>query len=165
MSQAKHSVQVIDEKLFDLLLARAQDTPRRRVNHNFHPTLADNPHRFLNVMLKGSYFTPHRHKHPPKSESFLVLRGQLAFFVFDDAGQVLDCHILGEGTTRQGIDIGPGIWHTLLVLSDHCICFEVKPGPYEVGTDKEFADWAPQEGDPDCERYLDQLMGHVRQQQ
>ena len=43
---------------------------------------ADNPHRFLNVMAKGTYIAPHRHLDPRKAESFLVLRGEVAFFIF-----------------------------------------------------------------------------------
>lgn len=40
-------------------------------------------------MIRGTYATPHRHLDPPKSESFLVLADELAFFTFDVAGQVL----------------------------------------------------------------------------
>jgi cupin fold WbuC family metalloprotein len=50
--------------------------------------MEDNPHRFRNVMIQGTYIAPHRHRDPPKSESFLVLEGELAFFTFDDAGQI-----------------------------------------------------------------------------
>ena len=39
-------------------------------------------------MLHGSYVRPHRHLTPPKAESFLVLRGHAAAFVFDDNGVV-----------------------------------------------------------------------------
>jgi cupin fold WbuC family metalloprotein len=82
------TVKLIDRDLFRHLLAAAWRSPRRRVNHNFHASLQDNPHRFLNVMLRGSYFTPHRHQSPPKSETFLVLEGRLAFVMFDDEGRI-----------------------------------------------------------------------------
>ncbi len=104
------------------------------------------PHRFLNVMLKGTYITPHRHLDPPKSESFLVLSGEIAFFTFDNEGGVLQVNRLGAGQDT-GVDIQPGVWHTLAVVSDHAICFEVKPGPYSAANDKDFAPWAPREGD------------------
>jgi cupin fold WbuC family metalloprotein len=158
------TVKLIDRDLFRQLLAAAWRSPRRRVNHNFHASLQDNPHRFLNVMLRGSYFTPHRHQSPPKSETFLVLEGRLAFVIFDDTGRVTGCRILDATTPTLGIDIGPGIWHTLVVLSEHCVCFEVKPGPYDAANDKEFAAWAPPEGDAGCGRYLDTLVQYVQQQ-
>jgi len=149
-------MQLIENSLFERLLARARQSPRRRINYNFHPTLEDNPHRFLNVMLRGTYIAPHRHLDPPKSESFLVLRGELAFFLFDDAGRVESVHRLGHDPL--GIDIGPGVWHTIAVLSDEAICYEVKPGPYSAANDKDFAPWAPREGDPVAPTYLASLL-------
>ena len=62
------------------------------------------------------------------------------------------------GRDAVGVDIQPGVWHTIAVLSDHVVCFEVKPGPYSVATDKDFAPWAPREGDPRAGAYLDMLV-------
>jgi cupin fold WbuC family metalloprotein len=149
-------VQVIDAALFRALIERAGESPRLLTNHNFHTSKEDNPHRFLNVMVRGTYIAPHRHRDPPKSESFLVLEGELAFFTFDDGGQITGTVILGRDAV--GVDIQPGVWHTIAVLSDHVVCFEVKPGPYSVATDKDFAPWAPREGDPRAGAYLDMLV-------
>jgi cupin fold WbuC family metalloprotein len=153
-------IERIDESLFARTLARAESSARGRAHHNFHPTLDDNPHRFLNVMRRGTYITPHRHLDPPKSETFLILRGEVAFFVFDDEGAIARCERLVEPGRGEvcGIDIAPGVWHTLAVLSERAICFEVKPGPYSVADDKDFAPWAPREGDPGCAGYLDGLL-------
>jgi cupin fold WbuC family metalloprotein len=153
------SVQLLDSTLFAVLIERARSSPRRRTNHNFHAAMEDNPHRFLNVMVRGTYIAPHRHRDPPKSESFIVLEGELAFFTFDENGQIAATHILGRDAV--GIDIQPGVWHTLAVLSDHAVCFEVKPGPYSAANDKDFAPWAPREGDPTAPAYLDRLMSTV----
>ena len=150
------SLQLLDLALIASLIERARRSPRLRTNHNFHTSTDDNPHRFLNVMLRGTYIAPHRHRDPPKSETFIVLEGQLAFFIFDDAGQVTSTHILGRNAI--GIDIQPGVWHSLAVLTPHAVCFEVKPGPYSVANDKEFASWAPREGDPNAGAYLEKLV-------
>ena len=152
-------LQVIDAALFLPLIERARQSPRLRTNHNFHSSVEENPRRFLNVMIQGTYVAPHRHRDPPKSESFLVLEGQLAFFTFDDAGQINGTFILGRDAV--GIDIQPGVWHTIAVLTDHVICFEVKPGPYVAATDKDFAPWAPMEGDPAARAYLDLLISSI----
>lgn len=149
-------IQILDETLFDRLIERARQSPRLRTNHNFHASMEDNPHRFLNVMVKGTYIAPHRHLDPPKSESFLVLRGEIAFFIFDDAGVITRTEVLGRG--KIGIDVACGTWHTLAVLSPEAVCYEVKPGPYSVATDKDFAPWAPREGDPAAPQYLDRLL-------
>src|SRR5271165_4324729 len=153
-------MQLLQESLFESLLVQARQSARRRVNHNFHTSMAENPHRFLNVMLRGTYIAPHRHLDPPKSETFLVLRGELAFFVFDDAGAVTSVTRLGSDP--MGIDIGPGVWHSLSVLSEEAICFEVKPGPYSAANDKDFAKWAPREGDPLAQDYLAWLLSCVK---
>ena len=148
---------MITPELCRTVLEQARQSPRRRMNFNFHPSLDANPHRFLNVMLRGTYIAPHRHLEPPKSESFLAIEGQVAFFIFDGAGKIEARHVLG-GEGALGIDIAPGVWHTLAVLTDHAICYEVKPGPYAPASDKSFAPWAPREGDPAAERYLESLL-------
>jgi cupin fold WbuC family metalloprotein len=153
-------IQLLDPTLIASLIERARQSPRLRTNHNFHSGMNDNPHRFLNVMVRGTYIAPHRHLDPPKSETFIVLEGELAFFTFDDGGQVAMVHLLGRDAI--GIDIQPGVWHTLAVLSPHAVCFEVKPGPYLASNDKDFAPWAPREGDPDTTQYLDGLISQAR---
>lgn len=154
-----HRVQLITTELFEGVLGQARRSPRRRMNHNFHAGPDDNPHRFLNVMLHGTYVTPHRHTSPPKPESFLVLEGQLAFFLFDDAGQVMARHLLGRGPAGVlGIDVAPGLWHSMAVVTPYAVCLEVKPGPYSAATDKDFAPWAPREGAPEAPVYLESLL-------
>ena len=153
------NVQLVDIPLFESLIERAARSPRLRTNHNFHAGMEDNPHRFLNVMMRGTYIAPHRHLDPPKAEAFLVLRGQLAFFTFDDEGRIASRHVLGGDAV--GIDIQPGVWHTLAVLSPHVVCYEVKPGPYSASNDKDYAPWAPREGDPQVSGYLERLLSAV----
>jgi cupin fold WbuC family metalloprotein len=155
-------VQLIDQDLFETVAAKAALAARRRVNHNFHPSAQANPHRFLNVLLEGTYVRPHRHLDPPKDETFLVLEGAAAVLLFNDSGEVTATHCLGMSSEHGhlwGIDIAAGIWHTILALSPRVICFEVKPGPWDPATDKDFAPWAPAEDDPHRESYLDLLAG------
>ena len=151
-------VQLMSAALFERVLGEARSSPRRRMNFNFHATLDENPSRLLNVLLRGSYIRPHRHSDPPKAESFVVLEGRIVVLIFDDAGRIEQRYALGRGDAALGIDIAPGIWHTALALSEHAICFEVKPGPYVQAMDKEFAPWAPSEGDPRCAEYLETLV-------
>lgn len=158
-----NKIERIDDALFDAILARADASPRGRINHNFHESPDENPHRFLNVMKRGTYVRPHRHEDPPKSETFLVLRGEIVVFMFDDAGAIKRCEVLSEPAQGGacGIDLSPGIWHSIAVRSEHAVCFEVKPGPYQASNDKEFAPWAPPEGAPECAAYLDSLIAHI----
>ncbi len=149
-------IQLIDRKLFDDVAASAESTVRRRLNHNFHSGPDDNPHRFLNVLLRGTYIRPHRHSDPPKSETFVVLEGRAEVIIFTPEGAIESRHLLGDDTL--GIDLSPGVWHTIITRTDRVVCFEVKPGPWLPATDKEFATWAPPEGDAAVAGYLESLL-------
>jgi hypothetical protein len=46
------------------------------------------------------------------------------------------------------IEIYGGEWHSVVFHAPAAVVLEVKPGPYEPEFDKEFAEWAPKEGDP-----------------
>ena len=141
-------IQLLTTDLFSDLESRAAASPRRRINHNFHSGPDDNPHRMLNVLLRGTYVRPHRHVTPPKSEAFLPLTGRVGIVCFDDEGAVSAHYELDSTGPVRGIDLAAGVWHTVLALSDVSVCYEVKPGPWEPASDKDFAAWAPAEGDP-----------------
>ncbi|HBQ11813.1 MAG TPA: cupin fold metalloprotein, WbuC family [Myxococcales bacterium] len=149
-------VQLIDAALLDRVLARAEASPRRRTNHNFHAGPEDNPHRFLNVMMRDTYVPPHRHVTPPKPEAFLVLRGVATVIVWTEEGRVRERHRLGDGGPL-GIDLAAGLWHSVLIESDHAVIYEAKPGPWDPSTDKDFAPWAPREGDPEAVAFMERL--------
>jgi cupin fold WbuC family metalloprotein len=65
------------------------------------------------------------------------------------------------GRDAIGIDIAPGVWHSMAVLSPEAVCYEVKPGPYVATNDKDFAPWAPREGEPGAAAYLERLLATV----
>src|SRR5580700_9577920 len=94
-STSTRPVTPISSSLFDSIAALAAASPRLRMNHNFHSGPSDNPHRFLNVLLRGTYIRPHRHANPPKSESFLVLEGAADVIIFDNDGAVTARYSLG----------------------------------------------------------------------
>jgi cupin fold WbuC family metalloprotein len=152
--------QLITQALLDQTLTRAKASARLRMNHNFHASDAANLHRFLNALVYGTYVTPHRHVTPPKPEAFLVLAGQVALFVFDDAGEILHCYRLGE-EGLLGVDLEPGRWHSIAALSPSAVLYEVKPGPYVPLSDKDFAPFAPREGDAAAAPYLAALLEHA----
>jgi cupin fold WbuC family metalloprotein len=158
-------VQLITEELFERVAGQAAASARKRMNHNFHDGPADNPHRFLNILLKGAYIRPHRHVTPPKTECFLVLEGEAELIIFDASGSIQARHRLGgtvSGGRLWGVDIAAGVWHTVLPITDRVVCFEVKPGPWHPSTDKDFASWAPAEGTPEVAQYASGLLAGAR---
>lgn len=157
------SIELIRASQFAELREEALRSPRKRAHRLFHQSDEDNPHRFLNGILRGSYVAPHRHLRVPKPESFVVLRGELGVVLFGDGGEVEACYRLralsstdGEEFPDQicGLDLLPGRWHSIVALSTFTVIFEVKPGPYDAATDKDFAPWAPREMAPGAEDYL-----------
>lgn len=141
------------ECLADVTAAAAR-RDRRRLNHNLHPTLADPVQRLVNVLHPGSYVRPHRHTQPPRWELFVILSGRAVVLTLADDGRVEErCELGGDGGA-VAVEIEAGRWHTVLAVNRPAVLFEVKPGPYSPVSDKDFAAWAPAEGQPACDRLL-----------
>ncbi len=132
-------------------------SPRKRIILPFHKVPEASLHRMLNALQPYSYIRPHRHLHPPKTESVIVLQGAVLCFLFNPKGQVEEVHTLAAGSEYIGIDSEPGIFHTFLALAENTVLFEVKPGPYEESSDKDFASWAPAEGTTESQDYMEHL--------
>ena len=143
------------------LADEAAGLPRLRKNLNYHTDYADPINRMLNALQPGTYVQPHRHRDPDKRETFIILSGKIAVLEFDDEGSITDHVILRPLTGAYGVEIAAGVWHTLIILEHDSVIFEVKDGPYSPIDDKNFASWAPKEGDERCAAYLDELKGKL----
>lgn len=134
------------QALIDLTI-QAADSARLRRTHNLHSGPDDPVQRMLNAFEPGTYVRPHRHDDPPKWELFVALRGRAAVLIFDDGGRVTERRELMPAGEDSGVEIAPGTWHTLVSLESGTVLLEIKPGPYEPLADKDFAAWAPAEGE------------------
>ncbi|MFH1815858.1 MAG: WbuC family cupin fold metalloprotein [Pseudomonadota bacterium] len=159
MPEHSSRTRLIDLAALDALTARAQASPRRRMNDNLHPHDGHPAHRLLNAVEPDSYVQPHRHLDPAKDETILCLRGRFGCILFDAAGAVQSVHRLGAGDAC-GIDIGHGQYHSLVSLESGSVMFEAKPGPYRPLDIDELAPWAPAPGDPSAMRYLRWMIAH-----
>ena len=160
MKSNRDPVQFLTTEIMRELTVRATQSPRLRTHYNYH-ALDDGYQRMLNVAQPGSYIVPHVHRDPPKSESFVVLTGEITFVCFDDAGEVTLARRLGPARGAVGVDLTPGVWHTFLATKPDTVVFEGKNGPYDPATDKTLAPWAPAEGDPGVGAYMEKLLGQV----
>lgn len=133
----------------------ARHSPRRRIILPLHRTQDALVQRMLNFMQPGTWVTPHRHPLPHAIETVQVLRGALGFLIFDPDGTVQATYRLAAGGAGSLLDIEPGLWHGMVVLEPDTVLLEIKRGPYDAATDKEFAAWAPAEGDPAAAAAMD----------
>ena len=154
----------ITQELIDQKARDARNSRRQRDIHVLHTGDEDTLQRMLNAIQPGTYITPHRHVAVPKAEAVVVLRGSLGFVRFADDGSYNEQDFVYINPQRGvfGVDYRAGVWHTFIALEPDTVVFEVKPGPYDAATDKEFAPWAPAEGNSTAADYLQQLETHFR---
>ena len=153
---------IIDKKLLDETMEKALESPRLRMNHNFHETLDDPINRLINALEPDTYLRPHRHKNPDKIEFFLVLRGKVALFLFDDHGTITDHDILDPKAGTYGGEIPADVWHSLLVMESGSTVFEMKQGPFAPISPENIASWSPSPEDTvGVKQFMDRLKAHL----
>ena len=148
----------IDNFLLNKTSAQAKVAPRRRMNFNFHKDSSDTLQRLLNAMEPLSYIQPHKHEDPDKREAFFALRGRIAVIEFDEVGNIADHILLNPMIGNFGAEIPERTFHTIISLDPDTIAYEIKDGPYSPIDDKNFASWAPKEGNPGADAYLRDLL-------
>jgi len=121
-------MKIIDEQLLNEVSAEAKDSPRLRMNYNFHQSLEDKCHRFLNAVEPGTVVDIHRH--PTKDETFVLLRGRVKVLTYRDDGSLKDSVVLCPDEGRYGVNIPKGIWHNVESLKSGSVFFECKEGPF-----------------------------------
>lgn len=137
----------LSRNLLQRVSSEAASSPRLRKNRNLH-AMEDPVHRLFNAIEPGSYIRPHRHLHPPKTETMVVVAGRLGFMSFRDDGSIAEKMGLDAAGETFGVDVPPGVWHTFVSLAPGTVVFEAKPGPYDPPGERDSAPWAPSEGDP-----------------
>lgn len=119
---------VIDKKLLDKVSEQAKSSPRLRMNYNFHLSLDEKCHRFLNAVEPGTEVPIH--KHPTKDETFVILRGKVRVTTHYDDGSINEDYVLCPEDGRYGVNIPKGVWHTIEAMAPNSVIFECKEGPF-----------------------------------
>lgn len=151
-------MKLITEDLLNEVSVQARQSPRLRMNYNFHESMDAPLHRMLNALEPGTYLPPHRHKNPDKEEIYLVLRGSLFAILFDEQGNVVEKINLNPTKGRYGIEIPAGKWHSIVVLEKGTVIYEIKQGPFAPLTPENIAPWAPDSTDIEaCIKFMNQI--------
>jgi cupin fold WbuC family metalloprotein len=153
-------MRIIDKTLLDDLSDQARENVRLRKNLNIHPADDCCCHRLFNAIEPGSYIRPHRHLDPAKDETFVIIRGRLGVFTFDEGGRIAGTALLTPGEGRFAVDIPHGWFHSAVSLEPGTIFFEAKAGPFLPLAEREQAHWAPEDGTPEAAAFLARLKSH-----
>lgn len=150
LSTSLPAIKRLTPDLLRSVTQQARESPRRRQNYNFHQ-LASRVQRFLNALQPSTYVRPHRHLRPKGVEGFeffLVLQGSLGIVIFDAQAQVVHTERISASGNTCGIELPEATYHTLVVLEPDTVILELKEGPYDPKTDKEFLTAFPKENTP-----------------
>ena len=117
---------IIDNTTLDELTARAQASPRLRMNLDLRNSPADGSQRMLNAIEPGTVLPIHRH--PTTSETVVCLRGHFEEYFYDADGRRTEVIDMTPGALL--LNIPAGKWHSLKSLATGTVLLEVKDGPY-----------------------------------
>ena len=120
-------MKIIDQKLVNDLATQAKRSPRLRMNYNFHQSLEDKCHRFLNALEPGTQVPVHHH--PTKDETFVILKGRVRVTIYNDEGEVVESCVLSHEDGVYGADIPKNTWHGIECL-EPSVLLECKEGPF-----------------------------------
>ena len=121
-------MKIIDNSLINNVISQAKESSRLRMNYNFHMSLDDKCHRFLNALEPGTQVPIHHHIR--KDETFILLRGKIRVNIYNDAGEITESVVLCHESGNSGVDIPKNTWHNVECLESGSVIFEVKEGPF-----------------------------------
>jgi cupin fold WbuC family metalloprotein len=119
---------ILNAELLDELTQKAIDNERLRINYNLHHQLDEPVQRLLNAMEPGTVLPVHRHR--DTAETYIILRGTLNVLLYNDAGEHMATNRICPSEGVYGAHVPAGQWHTVEVLEQGTVLFEVKEGPY-----------------------------------
>ncbi len=148
----KSAISVCDAATIAFLKTEAAASPLHRARLCLHRSSDDAVNEMLIAITRDLIVRPHRH--PGKTESFLMVEGDLDLVVFDDAGgteAVIAMGPMGHGRVFHHRLSEPK-WHSLLVKTEFAVFVETTSGPFQSGG-AEFAPFAPADK-TDLRRFL-----------
>ena len=128
-------MKIIDTSLLDSVTEQATESPRLRMNHNFHDSMEAKSQRLLNALEPGTEIPIHRHR--TTAETYILLRGTIGVLFYNNEREIIETIELNPLTGKYGVNIPAGEWHTLEVLETGTVIFEVKDGPYRALGDED----------------------------
>ena len=122
-------MKIIDETLLNNVTEQAKESPRLRMNYNFHQSMEDKCHRMLNAIEPETVIPIHRHAET--SEDVIVLRGEAVEVLYDSQGREVERYHMVAGSECVACHVPKGMYHTCKSLVSGTVIFEFKTGKYD----------------------------------
>ena len=119
---------IIDKSILDDLTARAQASPRLRMNLDLRNSPEDQSQRMLNAIEPGTVLPIHRHR--KSSETVVCIRGHFEEYFYDSDGRLTEVIDMYPGGPVINIPVGQ--WHNLKSLESGTVLLECKDGAFEA---------------------------------
>ena len=134
----------LDKEDINFLIEVAKKNPRQRVRLCCHSSIDKKVHEMVIVHPRNAYVRPHKHLN--KTESMLVLFGELDYLVFDNKGKVVEVTEMSNSESNKTFfrSLRSDIFHTLLIKTEWLVFLEITEGPF-ARTDTIFAPWSPED--------------------
>jgi len=135
---------LMDKYKMQELQQYAATNSRKRARICAHSDSEDLVHEMFIVHPKGAYIRPH--KHIGKTESMLVLEGEVDFNIFDEQGNLeqrinMGCYKSGKIFFNS---MRTDTYHSILIKSEWLFFLEITKGPF-IPEETVFAPWSPEE--------------------
>ena len=118
---------IITSQTLDDLTARAQASPRLRMNLDLRNSPEDGSQRMLNAIEPGTVMPIHRHR--SSSETVVCVRGHFEEYLYDDSGALVETVDMVPG--GNVLNVPAMQWHSLKSLESGTVLLECKDGPWE----------------------------------
>ena len=123
-------MKIIGKEIISEVHRQSAESPRLRMNYNIHETLDEDVHKLLNSLQPGTVMPVHRHLHPAKKETFVLLEGALEVLKYNDDKTVAERYLMSRESGNVICEIMPEEWHSFNVLEPDTLILEIKKGPY-----------------------------------
>lgn len=123
-------MKIIGKEIISEVHRQSAESQRLRMNYNIHETLDEDVHKLLNSLQPGTIMPVHRHLHPAKKETFVLLEGALEVLKYNDDKTVAERYLMSRESGNVVCEIMPEEWHSFNVLEPDTLILEIKKGPY-----------------------------------
>lgn len=123
-------MKIIGKEIISQVHKQAGESPRLRMNYNIHESLEEDVHKLLNSLQPGTVMPIHRHLHPAKKETFVLLQGALEVRKYNDDKTIAEKYVMSLESGNIICEIMPEEWHSFEVLEPDTLILEIKKGPY-----------------------------------